>query len=320
MVHFEIMGKRILFFLIGAFVFTPFFSYAIEITQTNVEPRGDFVIMPGREEVVLDPGQETTHYIRVTNRFDSSLTFRVEFEDIAGTRDPRRTVELMGNVLGPYSIREFLTPSVEEFTLGPGERAILPITISIPEDAAPGGLYGAIIVSNRPTTDLTTGTGARLVSRLASLLLVRVTGEVEEVGQLVDFKISGPTPFVRQLHPDRFEFQFENEGSVHLAPYGFISVENILGRAIAYIPIDAYFSLPKSLRYKEIVWDSSDFALGRYTATINLNRGYGDVVDQMSVSYWVIPWRIILIVVLVALILSLLLYYISTRFEIKKKG
>ncbi|MBT6301607.1 MAG: hypothetical protein HOJ15_04225, partial [Candidatus Jacksonbacteria bacterium] len=59
-------------------------------------------------------------------------------------------------------------------------------------------------------------------------------------------------------------------------------------------------------RFRSVDWESGLFRLGKYTADFEINRGYGDIVDEESLTLWVIPWKFALglfgaIVVLVVL-------------------
>lgn len=111
---------------------------------------------------------------------------------------------------------------------------------------------------------------------------------------------------------------FRNSGNVHLAPYGTITITDMFGRVIDVLPVDAYFSLPESLRSREITWNPS-VLLGRYTATVNLNRSYDDITDKATVSLWVIPWKMVFVLFLALLILSILIRFFARRFEVKRK-
>src|SRR5262245_13926025 len=85
-----------------------------------------------------------------------------------------------------------------------------------------------------------------------------------------------------------------------------------------YLIISITCALPNSIRYREIPWDRST-ALGRYTATLTLNRGYASTTDEMTISFWIIPWKVMGIVILIILILVALVYFFRSNFELKRK-
>jgi hypothetical protein len=196
--------------------------------------------------------------------------------------------------------------------------------ITIPKDAAPGGAYGAVIFSNAPSKlggSVKSGAQTTLVSRLASILLIRVEGDVNESGHLADFRLAGPHHFFYQGGPLTFEILFQNDGNVHLTPYGSVKITNIFGQLVAELPVDAYFALPNSLRTRKIDWNKSGL-LGHYTAHLTLNNSYGEggqAVDEATLGFWVIPWKMISLVFAVVVLLIGLVYFVRSRFEFRRK-
>lgn len=287
----------------------------------NTEVKGDFVVGPGKTELFLDPGESAKREISVTNRLGRDMRFRVEIEDFTGSMDPNRTVVFYGNKKGPYSLRDYIQPETEEFTLAHGQRAVFDVNINIPEDAEPGGRYGSVIISTSPIVvdeDEVPGAGPQVavVSRLANLLFVRVNGPVKEEGKLTGFKT---TKSFYETGPVMFELLSENTGSVHLNNYGIVEVYNMLGKKVGEIQMDPWFVMPQSLRLREVAWESRNFLFGKYTAKASINRGYDDIVDVKETTFWVIPWKIIgLILVVLSTIIWAFLWMLR-NFEIRKK-
>ena len=306
----------LLFFFFSANVF------AFEKTQMDIEAQNDFIVEPGKTEIFINPGETVTKNIIITNRIDSNVKFKLTTEDMVGTNDSKSPIKLLGDEKGPYSIRNFIQPEISEFSLDLGEKIVIPVTVSIPLDAEPRGYYGALIVSNEPDVleDPSTANQGqtRIVSRIGALFLLRINGEGVESGNIEDFKIIGPQKVFYENRPDGFEVSFKNDGNVHLVPYGKISISNILGKDVAVIPVDAYFSLPESIRYREVMWEKGT-GLGRYTAHLSLFPGFGNENQESSLSFWIIPWKILVVTFVGLVILISLIYYVLTRFELKKK-
>ena len=295
-------------------------AYTIEdLSGIGVEK--DFVIGPAKKEVWLNPGESTTINLNVTNRLGSEMSFRIGVEDFVGSRDPNQVTVFLGEEKGPYSLKDYLKPEITEFTLKHGQRMVLPIEISIPKDAEAGGLYGAVMVSTfSPATESEAKAeeikgGVQLASQLASLFLVRVKGEVKEEGFL---KTLATDKSNYQKGPISFSLLYENTGDVHLIPYGIIEIKNILGRKVDELEITPYFAMPNSVRLKEIEWDKG-FLFGKYTALASLNRGYQNIIDQKSVTFWVLPWKILLAGFGGLFLIIWLLYWIATHLEIKRR-
>jgi hypothetical protein len=288
-----------------------------------MEPQNDFVVEPGKTEIFVNPGETVTKNITITNRINKTVKFKLTTEDMTGTDDPQSPIQLLGDERGPYSMKDFIIPEISEFSLELGERIVIPVTISAPIDSEPRGYYGALIVSNEPEVmgeeqSKETEGKARLISRIGSLFLLRINGEGKESGSLEDFKIIGPSKKFYENRPSGFEISFKNDGNVHLVPHGMVTINNIFGKEIGKIPVDAYFSLPDSIRFREVMW-SEGSGLGRYTANLSLYPGYGNTNQDSSLAFWIIPWKILVAIFVGLIVLISIIYYIFTRFEIKKK-
>lgn len=299
----------------------PVSAYEIQ-KLTNVEKENDFTLGPGKVEVFLSKGESATKNLMITNRLGEPMKFRVNIEDFIGSLTGDRAAVLLGEEKGPYSLRDYLHPELTEFNLNHGERIVLPVEISIPEDAEPGGLYGSVLVSTSPIggasegSDVTEGQ-IQFVSRIGSLFFVRVEGDAKEEGSLEEFDTILSKRFYQQ-GPISFAALYRNSGNIHLSPYGVIEIKNFLGSKIGTVEIDPYFAMPNSLRAREVKWDGG-FAMGRYTATLSLNRGYNDIIDQKQISFWILPWKILLIIGIIVLFVIALFWFAASRFEIKRK-
>jgi hypothetical protein len=281
---------------------------------------GDFVVGPGRTEIVLEPGQTVVKEISITNRITDDRDFLLEIEDITGTSDASQSVTLSGDERGPYSVQDYISVPDTTFTLDLGERARIPVTISVPADAEPGGHYGSVLVSTvrSPENQESNAPRSPVIARVGTLFFIRVAGEVETGGETKDLSlINGKWWY--EKGPIEFGVLYENTGSVHLNPYGEISITNMFGEQVGFVELEPWFVLPQSLRLREISWDR-EFLLGRYTATAQVNRGYSDLVDEYSVSFWVLPWKIVGGIFLIIFIIIFTIRAFFRTFEFKRKG
>jgi hypothetical protein len=312
----------VLFFLLGLFLL-PKPSDAYTKTNINVTPQNDFVVEPGKTEVFLNPGENIVKNISITNRINKTVKFKLTTEDFIGTDNAKQPVVLLGDTNSPYSLKDFIIPEITEFSLEFGEKISIPVKVSVPLNAEPRGYYGALIISNDPDKlspeDSKEAVGqTRIVSRIGSLFLLRINGEGKEEGNIEGFKVIGPDQAFYSERPDGFEIAFKNTGNVHLVPHGTITIRNIFKQVLRTIPVDAYFVLPESTRYQEVHWEDG-FSVGRYTANLSLYKGYGEEFTEAQVSFWIIPWKILLPIAIAILLVVMILYYVLTRFELRKK-
>lgn len=285
--------------------------------QINV---GDFVVGPGRTEIELRPGETVVQEITVTNRISDNRTFQLVVEDISGSDDPSESVVLSGKARGPYSIRDYVTFPKDTFTLALGERARIPVTITIPPNAEPGGYYGSVLVSTIQTPGSTDAAAPRspIIARVGSLFFLTVAGETVRAGETKEITMI-TNDWWYEKGPIELGILFENTGSVHLNPYGELSIKNMFGEEVGFVTIEPWFVLPASLRLREITWNR-EFLLGRYTVTAKINRGYDDVVDEVATTFWVLPWKIVGGIFLVLFIVVFSFRAFFRTFEFKRKG
>jgi hypothetical protein len=268
--------------------------YPVERLGESSTIIGDFVVGPGKVEVTLKPGQTKIVELLVTNRTGSDRIFNLTTEDASGSKDPNTAVVLLGSDRGPYSLREYLEVPHTRFQIKNNERARVPVTISVPADAEPGGYYGSMLVDTIAVTGESDDSGetapqSAIVARIGTLFFITVPGDVEREGALVDFGTIPKQSFF-QGGPIQFGVLFENTGSIHLTPYAEVRIKNMFDEEVGYLTLDPWFVLPQALRLREFSWNR-DMLFGRYTATVSLNRGYNDLIDEMSLTFWVLPWK-----------------------------
>ncbi len=282
----------------------------------------DFVLGPGKVELQLKPGETKTVNISVANRMAEAKRFLIDVEDIAGSDNPEQSVVLLGEDRGPYTLKDYISVPQTEFELGPNLRAIIPVTIHIPVDAEAGGFYGSVLVRTvtREATggsDTAAAPRSAIISRIGSLFFVTVPGDLNEEGQLKDFSTTNNKLWYEK-GPVDFQILYQNTGSIHLNPYGELRIKNMLGEEVGFVELQPWFSLPQSLRSREVSWNR-DLMFGRYTATLKLNRGYGDIIDESQISFWVIPWKLVSLAFAALVLLLWLLRNFFKKFEFKRK-
>lgn len=158
---------------------------------------GDFVVGPGKFEIAIQPGESKTVEVTVSNRTGGPRFFEIVAEDAMGSTDPSQTLVLLGDDRGPYSLKDYVKVQAPRFQLPHNTRARIPVTITIPPDAEPGGLYGSLLVST-VSTEAHAGDGqgtapqSAVVARIGALFFVTIPGDVAKDGALKDFTTVPP--------------------------------------------------------------------------------------------------------------------------------
>ena len=292
--------------------------YKLETISGRVDV-GDFVVGPGRTEISLEPGETIVQEISVTNRISEERTFKLAVVDIAGTADGSAAMTVIEGERGPYSIQDYISFPDDTFTLNLGERARIPVTISIPGDAEPGGFYGSILVSTVRIGSDGQEVAPRnpIIARVGSHFFITVEGEQEISGETLDLTIL-PSQWWYESGPMTFGIAYENTGTVHVNPYGQLSIKNTFGEEVGFVELEPWFVLPQSIRNREITWDR-EFLFGRYTAEATVNRGYDDILDTVQVTFWVLPWKLLALIFGAVFVVVFLIRLFFKTFEFKRR-
>jgi hypothetical protein len=209
------------------------------------------------------------------------------------------------------------------YQLAPAETVEIPYSIFAPQDAEPGGHYATVFYSTNPEA-ANDRTAINLAAKTGIVFLVRVAGDVKERANIESFSANQA---VYSHLPALMSLRIRNTGSVHFRPIGTLTVRNMWGGIVARVPANPKKAavLPNSVRRLDTWWTKStelaeggfvagltnewrNFALGRYTATVDVKFGaLNTALEARTVSFWVIPWRMGLILLCLLAILFLLM-------------
>jgi hypothetical protein len=281
----------------------------------------DFVVGPGRFSLEIAPGETKTVNMNISNRLGERRLFQFTTEDMTNNTDGDSVIKLLGDEVGPYTIKDYITVPYKQFYIENNERAVVPVTISIPADAEPGGFYGSILTEVLPVVTTSSDSDVvpttALVSRIGTLFFVTTPGDIERSGSFLDFSTI-PDKKIYLEGPIDMGLVYENTGTTHITPYGDITVTNMLGDIVGQVELVPWFVMPNSVRTKEVSWNR-EFLFGRYTVTADIERGYEDVVDTKSLVFWVFPWKILVTVFVSVFAFFLVIRFAVRNFEFKRK-
>jgi LytR cell envelope-related transcriptional attenuator len=258
-------------------------------------------ISPSLFDMSVNPNQEWRSSLRVINVNDYDLTVYIEVVNFLpqGEAGSGRFLPIDPNSDAKGStLAEWFIISREAITIPREQSLEVPIAVRVPEDAAPGGHFAAILIGTKP---LSPGEGAAKVQTsqmVTSLFFARVAGDIREQGVVREFTTSDSLLSKPQAN---FELRFENKGNVHLQPQGEIEITNMWGQERGLIPINQSTQfgnvLPLSIRKFNFSWKGewSFSDIGRYTAVVTL--AYGTEARQFATAttyFWVIPFKLLL--------------------------
>ena len=285
-------------------------------------------ISPPVIELAADPGQTVVANIRIRNVTQGELIAKGKADDFGAgaTEDgqPKLLLDETGSTR--YSLK-FWVAGVPDLRLAPQELKTTTIKITVPKNAEPGGHFGVVrFTAVPPNLD---GTGVALSASIGALILLKVSGTITEKVSLAEFSSSqttlsggkNPTLITKkgsffEHGPVDFLVRVRNEGSVHEKVKGSIDIKGGLsGNKVATIAVNDKGGniLPDSVRRFEQSLTSKQL-FGHYSAVLTLNYANGKTLSS-TFGFWVIPWKLILLVLLGLLILGFVLKIALRRYN-----
>lgn len=288
-------------------------------------------VSPPTYELSANPGDSLSNTIRVTNDSDSAVTLAVAAQDFTvGGTEGSVTVE---DKTSTSSFSSWFNFSTTQIQLAAKGTALVPFTINVPKGAEPGGHF-ATVLFNPVVTANSSSTGASVIQRVGSLILMKVSGAIVEQGSITRFSTKsfkgsfqtvtasdGKTKIyvasaeqLNQEHarsyynkgPVAFDVLIKNSGNVHFKPGGTVTIYNIWGHKVDQVALDPHNVFPGGERRITVVWPAVNLWGGYYRAQVAAVYGSQNKILTAETVFWAFPlWAIILILVVLILVILL---------------
>jgi Tfp pilus assembly protein PilV len=195
---------------------------------TNATAAQGIQISPALAQLNADPGKSYTVKVTVTNVTSSNLVYTTTIDDFKA-KDETGTPEILANDTLPptASVRTWIQ-AVPQFNIGSQQQQIINAVINVPANAEPGGHYGVIQFTGSAPDLQSTGVGLSVSAGL--LVLIRVSGDINESANLASFSTTTPKEnqtFFFETGPINFVTRVRNTGNVYIAPQGTIELTNM---------------------------------------------------------------------------------------------
>ncbi|HSE61323.1 MAG TPA: hypothetical protein VLA88_03435 [Candidatus Saccharimonadales bacterium] len=289
--------------LLGVFLLGLAMQTLITARPAAAEAGQAFSISPPLIELKADRGQTVTTKIRLTNVSNDELLIKVQFNDFGAKDETGAPNIIFDDTKGTtYSLRNWIG-SPAPFKVKSKETKTVEFPIQVPKDAEPGGHYATIRFTG--TSTAIEDSGVALNASIGALVLMQVAGDIKEDAAIADFfstASSSQTNFFESA-PIGFVERIKNNGNVHIKPTGVIEVKNMFGSTIATLRVNGDTKdqkdqpksiLPQSIRRFEQTL-SNQWLFGSYTATLKLHYGQGGKEITATTTFWVIPYKLIIL-------------------------
>lgn len=295
-------------------------------TNPATNPNGAFnlVVSPPSQAVETTPGVPANVEIKVQN-------LGIGTENIKATlmKFTARGQDGLPQLLdvGPNDeSAKWVQISPAKFTAAPNNWQTVQVDINVPKTAA-YGYYYAVVFSRDGAEQKVTPKQANLLGGAAGLVLLDVKAPgTKRIVHITEF--STPKK-VTEFLASTFTVQMHNTGNTHVAARGNIVIyQGKKQVALLEVNLNKGYILPGTYRkftaewtdgtpvYKEKIvggkavlgkdgkpekylsydnFNLGKLRIGRYTAKLNMvyNDGTRDVAETASLSFWVMPWRLL---------------------------
>lgn len=320
------MRKHVLGLVVGALLLTGVVAFSLDhnADAQSTASTGEFSLQvtPSPLVATVKPGQTTELELQIRNAGTTVEELKIEprafrFDDATGQVSLQDTT--------PPDIAAWISLSNPTFTIQPGAWFTEKVRVSLPKDS--GFSYSFALVISRNKAPVKTD-GRIIKGSLAVFTLINVDrpGASSKL-EVVSFTASKK---VYEYLPAEFSVRLKNTGNTIVQPYGNIFVGRG-GDPISTLKVNENkgYILPDTSRTLTTEWtegfpvyetttengktstktvwnwaNAADFRLGRYTAKLVAvySDGKHDIPIEGSVSFWVVPWKILLGMFVVALL------------------
>jgi hypothetical protein len=292
-------------------------------------------VTPSPVVTTVQPGVKSTLQLRIQNNSTQAENLKIEPRTFKLSNDSSK-VDL-SDTEAP-DIASWISFSQPKFSARPGEWVTEQITLNVPKSA--GFSYAFALVITRQNPPKATGNSRQITGSLAVFTLVNVDrpGATSSL-EVSDFSIGR---HMYEYLPAKFSITFNNNGNTITQPTGNLFVQRSSNSQppLATLPVNETkgYILPGTKRtlttswsdgfpyYKttptanggssqKLIWnwgDLSKLRIGRYTAHLVAvyNQAGHDVPIEGTVTFWVIPWKILLALLVIILLLLFSMFMI----------
>ena len=306
-------------------------SSALLFAQDNQQSDGfSLQVTPSPIISTIEPGKNSEIEFKVKNGSAKPEKLKLELKSF---EIDSVSTEVQIKDETPSEVKDFVSFSEPEFTAQPGEWFTQKLRVNTPRDA--GFTYNFVILISRASAPEKVEGGSALEGSVAIFTLLSIN-RPDAIKKLEITSFSSPKKLY-EYAPAKFDLVVKNTGNTFVQPEGNIFIgrsanEKVPISVIQINPGNGY-TIPGSSRTLnsswedgfprrndkgDLIWDWSKLSqirLGKYTAvaTVVYDDGQRDNVVTSTLSFWIIPWKILLGILLFLIILLVGIYTILKK-------
>lgn len=277
----------------------------------------NLTVSPISLNLSTDPGTTASSSIKIRNNSDKPEFLKLRLATF--TANPTGDAPVIRDFDPADPVQKWLAFSESEFRVSAGEWKTIQLTFT-PDQSAALGYYYAILVERQ--AEARAEDGASLITGVPAILVLTEVNSplAKRQLELVSFKA---TKRLYEYLPAEFLVTIKNTGNIQTLPLGDIFVDGERTNDIGIMQLNPAkgMILPDTERTYTVYWDdgfpryviqkdelgiestelewdfsrADRFRIGKFTATTLFvyDDGERDVPTEATVSFWVVPWRLI---------------------------
>lgn len=298
-------------------------------------------------KLTAKPGQKVETELRMKNRGTEPENIKVGLMKFGATGENGQPNLFDLTPKDTYASWVSFSPS--EFVAEPNVWKSVKMTINVPQDAELG-YYLAVTFSRASQAGEKNATSYK--GAVATLVLLDAGGNAKRDMELLSFSSKHG---LYEYLPATFDIKLRNKGNIYISPTGNIFIERG-GKVVDTLNFNEAGGsvLPDSNRVFQVKWERgfpvfqdkiengkpvpgknglvqelkwdikniSEFRIGKYTAKLLVvyDNGTQDVPLESELSFWVVPWKILLLVLIIVGLLGYGAYSFMRSAVYKTKG
>lgn len=327
------------FYILGAVVVVAFSAiFFAGVTKAQDESEFALQVTPSPLVTTIKPGQSTTLELNIRNQGAHTEYLKIQPRDF--TFDSKTQKISIDDTKTPPMGR-WISFSDPTFAVAAGQTMTEKVSVSLPKEA--GFSYSFALVISREGKPSNDKEGQHLKGSLALFTLINVD-RPGATRKLELGKISTSKNIYEYL-PAEIDIELKNTGNSIFQPFGNVFIQRgqddknptgtlPLNTNNAYIlpgttrvmkvewtegfQVEKVVAQDDGSTKKDVKWDWNNLShlrIGRYTAKVVAvyNDGQRDIPLEGSVSFWVLPWKLLLGVLVVILLIAVGLWSIASR-------
>lgn len=276
-----------------------------------------FSVSPPLFKIEMEPGQSWSSFVKVVNNNPYAVTVFTDVQNFKSGETGGVEFIKDDTNLSKYVLSNWISITKAPVIIPSFSSQDVPFSIQVPATADPGGHYAAILLGNKPSDD-SAGNVIRFSSKIASLILVKVKGEIHEEGDVTEF--STDHYFNNNLGAN-FRLKFKNTGNVHAHPEGQIQIFNLFGKDRGTIEVNRSQNfgnvLPESEKKWDFSWQGANGFLDAGLMKAQLSLSYGDESKKSinrTIYFWTIDLKPTLTIIGIIAFIVLVIVWVIKRY------